>query len=50
MQTDSTGAAAGFPVTLTSSFAAGAPKDMTLVAEGQTSHTVMTATFHAVAP
>jgi len=50
VQTNAAGAATSFPITLPSSFAGGNAKDMTLMARGETSGTVKSATFHIVAP
>jgi hypothetical protein len=49
VQTDSTGAAS-FSINLSSSVATGAPRDVTVVAQGLTSNTIKTAVFHVVAP
>lgn len=50
VQTDASGSATSFPITLPSSFATGTARDLTLVARGGTSGTVQTATFHLTGP
>jgi hypothetical protein len=50
VQTDASGAARSFPITLPSSFATGGSPDMTLFAEGQTSGTQKTAIYHRDSP
>jgi hypothetical protein len=46
IQTDPSGAVKAFPITLTASWASAGLRDLTLVAEGETSHTVGTSSYH----
>ena len=50
VQTDSTGAATSFPINVPGLLGTGTARDITLVAQGTTSGTVKSATFHIVAP